>query len=121
MPPLTLPSAAEEAAGPDRKGVGALVNCVLSSNRSCAHGSASSADEHGGMRTLLEFVLTEPKQLSAREVASAQKHGEKMRRHLTGSIYLWACGERSDKDEHDITLADQLIGWLVPLVSARLR
>lgn len=40
-----------------------------------------------------------------------------MRRHVSDSIYLWACGEKADDGDEDPTLSDRLIGWLILLVS----
>lgn len=40
-----------------------------------------------------------------------------MRRHFNDSIYLWACGEKADDEDHDSVLSDRLIGWLVLFVS----
>lgn len=40
-----------------------------------------------------------------------------MRRHLSDSIYLWACGEKADHDDDDIKLSDRLTGWIILFVS----
>lgn len=41
-----------------------------------------------------------------------------MRRHLSGSVYLWACGEKANDEDDEPKLFDRLIGWLILLVSA---
>ena len=43
-----------------------------------------------------------------------------MRRSLSDSVYLWACGEKADEDD-DPQLFDRLIGWLILLVSLQRR
>lgn len=40
-----------------------------------------------------------------------------VRHFLSDSIYLWGCGERAANEEHDPTLSDRAIGWLILLVS----
>lgn len=48
--------------------------------------------------------------------AAAEAPEDKVKRHLAGSIYLWACGDNSTQDSEKLVLTDVLIGWLVPLV-----
>lgn len=36
-----------------------------------------------------------------------------MRRHLSDSVYLWACGEKANDEDDDTQLCDRLIGWLI--------
>lgn len=40
-----------------------------------------------------------------------------VRHFLSDSIYLWGCGERAANEEHDPTLSDRAIGWLILMVS----
>ena len=40
-----------------------------------------------------------------------------MRRHLSDSIYLWACGEKADNEGDAPRLSDRLLGWLILFVS----
>lgn len=41
-----------------------------------------------------------------------------MRRHLSDSVYLWACGEKANDEDDDTQLCDRLIGWLILFVSS---
>lgn len=87
MPPLVVPGRTE-APGPDKRGVEAS-----------AHIQASG-QQHG----------------SAGEHSALEEHVKRMNRHLTGSIYLWACGEKPEEQSKEVTESDVVIGWLIPLV-----
>ena len=40
-----------------------------------------------------------------------------MGRHLSGSIYMWACGEKAEDEVHGPVLSDRLIAWGILFVS----
>lgn len=43
-------------------------------------------------------------------------NGERIRKRLGGSIYLWACGETEDLGTDGLKLPDIMIGWLILVV-----
>ena len=48
---------------------------------------------------------------------SAPSDSAWIRRHVSDSIYLWACGEKEDHEDEEPKLSDRLIGWLILFVS----
>lgn len=42
-----------------------------------------------------------------------------IRRNLRDSIYVWACGEKSDDEDDDPKISDRLLGWLILIVSRK--
>ena len=47
---------------------------------------------------------------------SAPSDSAWIRRHLSDSIYLWACGEKADDEDEEPKLSDKLVGWLILFV-----
>lgn len=46
-----------------------------------------------------------------------KKNPDWVRRYLSGSVYLFACGEKANYDDADLQISDGLIGWTILLVS----
>lgn len=44
-----------------------------------------------------------------------------MKKHLSRSVYTWACGEKVEGQEEEQKSSDTLIGWLILLVRASTR
>lgn len=40
-----------------------------------------------------------------------------IRRRLSGSVYLWAFGEKANDEDDDVKLSDAVIGWAILFVS----
>ena len=48
---------------------------------------------------------------------NADKNAARVQRHLAGSIYIWACGQKEEDEEDDLVWSDRFIGWLILFVS----
>ena len=79
---------------------------LLQPGRKLPHGLTSSS-------CIFRYNRSEDKET----VRNADKNAARVQRHLAGSIYIWACGQKEEDEEDDLVWSDRFIGWLILFVS----
>lgn len=65
----------------------------------------------------LNVSCTESEVEEGNEQALNEQNSTRIQKRLSGSIYLWACGETEENEGDPLKLPDMLIGWLIIMVS----